>query len=72
MVLACLANFETNEALAPRFGVEDAARAKIVKGRLTGHVILALARQIQLAGLTPKLAKLVCSTTQVYEITLGD
>lgn len=56
MVLACLANFETNEALAPRFGVEDAAKAKIVKGRMTGHVILS--RQIQLAELTPKLASL--------------
>lgn len=59
MVLACLANFETNEALAPRFGVEEAAEAKIVKGRLTGHVISSLPNPARRAY-TPDL--LICST----------
>lgn len=62
MVLACLANFETNGALAPAFGVEGSKNAEIVKGRLTVHVTVSASSPCLVSPVPIQLAELTAIT----------
>jgi hypothetical protein len=80
VVLACLANFETNEALAPRFGVERLQGAKLLRVRLISHVTSLVAllssplpslssSKSSSPSLHPQL--LVCQCLDHYHVTVS-